>query len=62
VIPFPDLVEQTQLLAAISRHSQCRDCVVGLVKSQLALLREYRDAVISAAITGQLNVANETAA
>lgn len=53
---FPSLVEQEQRLRELRQSKAHHDALMAHVKEHLARLREYRSSLISAAVTGQLDV------
>jgi type I restriction enzyme S subunit len=55
-VPIPPVEEQDAIVAAANAHKQSLDsCSVSLV-NQISLLQERRQALITAAVTGQLNI------
>ena len=59
-IPAPDLPEQHDIVAVIDRETAKIDALVGKVRYHIEKLREYRTALISAAVTGKIDVREET--
>jgi type I restriction enzyme S subunit len=55
-IPLPDVPEQQQIVAVIRRRNAEADRLVDAIDRQLALLAERRQALITAAVTGQIDV------
>ena len=55
-IPLPSLEEQTKIVAYIQNAVSSVDSVIEHAKKHVALLREYRSSLISAAVTGQLDI------
>lgn len=55
-IPLPGLVEQRQIVEEIRKQNSSIDQLADAVDRQLALLAERRQALITAAVTGQLDV------
>jgi type I restriction enzyme S subunit len=56
VMPVPPANEQEDLMAALVRHKDLVDQKVRLIERSLWLLRERRQALITAAVTGQLDI------
>jgi type I restriction enzyme S subunit len=54
--PFPDRVIQNELIAGLDDRCRKRRAFRGIVSDQLALLDERRQALITAAVTGQIDV------
>lgn len=61
-IPLPGVEEQDAILQHVTEATDKGRSVVDLVTGQLDHLREYRQALISAAVTGQIDVTGEAAA
>jgi type I restriction enzyme S subunit len=57
VLPLPPLEEQDAIVAWLDRELGRIDAIVATVERQVSRLREYRQALITAAVTGQLDVA-----
>lgn len=55
---IPDTTEQATILAHIEARTKRIDCLIGGVKSVLARLKQYRAALISTAVTGEIDVCN----
>ncbi|WP_329587826.1 restriction endonuclease subunit S [Kitasatospora sp. NBC_01250] len=55
-IPLPDIREQQRIVGAIRDQNAAIDRLVDAVARQLALLAERRQALITAAVTGQFDV------
>jgi type I restriction enzyme S subunit len=55
-IPLPDVPEQQQIVAVIRRRNAEADRLVDAIDRQLVLLAERRQALITAAVTGQIDV------
>lgn len=55
-IPLPDLAEQSSIVKEIRDQNRVIDRLADAVKRQVALLGERRQALITAAVTGQLDV------
>jgi type I restriction enzyme S subunit len=56
VCPVPSIDEQDAIIAHIRHHCAHLDALAKRVHDAIALLREYRTALISAAVTGQIDV------
>ncbi len=55
-LAVPPLAEQTRIVAFSRAHAKRLDACISHVVSQVARLREYRQALITAAVTGQLEI------
>lgn len=55
-VPMPPEEERNQVLAEVQRVSKNTDELVAHAKAHIARLREYRSSLISAAVTGQLDI------
>lgn len=55
-IPLPPLVEQLAIVQRIRADNAATDAVIDSIDRQLALLAERRQALITAAVTGQIDV------
>ena len=60
-IPLPGLDEQTDIVMAVAASVGAIDSLVEDSESAMALLRERRAALISAAVTGKIDVRNQAA-
>lgn len=60
-LPVPPLAEQQAIIEHVARETPKLDAVQVATERTIALLRERRAAVISAAVTGQLDVAGAAA-
>jgi type I restriction enzyme S subunit len=58
-VPPPE--EQRAILAWLEKQSSYLDSAVAQVEKQLDRLREYRQALISTAVTGQIDVSEAAA-
>jgi len=56
LIWFPDLDEQSQILAFITRESAPIDKAISRLEREIELLREYRTRLIAEVVTGKLDV------
>ena len=59
--PVPSTTEQRQIVAALESRSAEFDTLVAEAESAITLLQERRSALISAAVTGQIDVRNVVA-
>ena len=59
---LPPLAEQREIAAYLDRETGKIDALIGKVEGAIALLREYRAALISAAVTGKIDVREREAA
>jgi type I restriction enzyme S subunit len=57
-IPFPPVQEQSSILDYVEKISQKYDRMEKLAQDQIELLQERRTALISAAVTGKIDVRN----
>ena len=55
-IPLPPLPEQTAIAAYLDRESAMIDCMIEKVETAIEKLTEYRTALITAAVTGKIDV------
>lgn len=60
VIVLPPFKEQQAIAAILERQSARISAVVAKINLSIDRLREYRTALISAAVTGKLDVRQET--
>jgi restriction endonuclease S subunit len=60
-IPFPHIVEQRAVAAFIDRETSRIDALVAKVREAIDRLKELRTALISAAVTGKIDVREEVA-
>jgi type I restriction enzyme S subunit len=56
IIALPPLHEQREIVAHIREQAGQIDAMVGIIQAQEELLREYRQTLISAAVTGKIEV------
>ena len=59
IIPQPPLHEQSTIAAFLDRETECIDTLTTKVRKSISTLREYRTALISAAVTGKIDVRGE---
>lgn len=59
LMPFPPLPEQTAIAAYLDRETSKLDALVTKVEEAVERLQEYRSALITAAVTGKIDVRNE---
>ena len=55
-IPTPPLTEQQTIADFLDKETAKIDTLVGRIENSLTLLREYRTALITAAVTGTIDV------
>ncbi|PPU82384.1 restriction endonuclease subunit S [Xanthomonas sacchari] len=55
-IALPPLDEQDRILGAIQTATAEQDVTIGKIRSEIALIREYRDRLIADVVTGQVDV------
>lgn len=58
-IPVPPENEQSEIVAFIDSENSKIDALLGKVREHIEKLREYRTALISAAVTGKIDVREE---
>ena len=56
LLPIPPLLEQSAILTELDRKTARLDALAGKVRAAIERLREYRAALISAAVTGKVDV------
>jgi len=61
VVCLPPVDEQRTIIARLRPLLDQHDEIVHRIESQIAKLREYRQTIISAAVTGQIDVSKEVA-
>jgi len=61
MIPLPPEREQRQLVDTVDRELDFADRTIAALERQIALLQERKQALITAAVTGQLDVTNGAA-
>ena len=59
-LPFPPLPEQAAIAAYLDEETAKLDALVGKVAEAVERLQEYRTALITAAVTGKIDVRKET--
>jgi type I restriction enzyme S subunit len=59
VVPTPPPAEQTKIAEYITQRTRIVDRTLDAVQQQLDRLREYRQALITAAVTGKIDVSKE---
>lgn len=57
-VALPPLAEQREIVEAAQRETDSIDALIKVIEAQNAKLAEYRSALISAAVTGQIDVRN----
>jgi len=62
VVPVPPAPEQAAIAAFLDRETARIDALVAKIEQHIALLREHRQALITAAVTGQIDVRDEVPA
>ena len=60
-MPVPGRTEQAAIVEYLDRVRETFAGTVRRIEDQIGLLREYRQVVISAAVTGQIDVTKEAA-
>jgi type I restriction enzyme S subunit len=59
--PWPPLAEQQEIVARLDDRKGKHDALVSQLERQVALLRERRQALVTAAVSGQLSIAKAAA-
>jgi type I restriction enzyme S subunit len=59
-IPLPDLKTQNQIIDFISEKSKTFDIVISKSNQEIELLKEYKSALISAVVTGKVDVSTSS--
>jgi restriction endonuclease S subunit len=59
MIPVPPFEEQRRIVAFLDRETARIDALIEKINNSIDLLREYRTALISAAVTGKIDVRKE---
>ena len=60
-IAYPDAEEQRAIAALLDRETASIDALVANIRDAIARLKEFRTALISAAVTGKIDVRGEGA-
>jgi type I restriction enzyme S subunit len=60
-LAFPPLPEQRDIASFLGQKTVKIDALINRIRDQLGKLREYRTALISAAVTGKIDVREEAA-
>lgn len=58
-VPIPPICEQKQIVEHLLSHTTRIDQLMNKINSSIVLLQEYRSALISAAVTGKIDVRQE---
>lgn len=58
-LPFPPLEEQRSIVAFLDRETARIDALVAKIREAIERLKEFRSALISAVVTGKIDVRNE---
>jgi type I restriction enzyme S subunit len=61
LVPLPPLKEQVDIIKALDREAARIDVLVGKVHNAINQLKELRTTLISAAVTGKIDVREEAA-
>ena len=61
VVPLPPHSEQRAIAAFLDRETAKIDTLIGKIRRAVDLLRESRTALISAAVTGKIDIREEAA-
>jgi len=60
-VPFPPVDEQKAIASYLDRETAKIDALIAKIRQGIEKLKEYRTALISAAVTGKIDVRNEVA-
>ena len=60
-VPLPPVEEQDRIVDGVWQRLRPIDTLVAAIERQIALLQEHRQALITAAVTGLLDVAKASA-
>jgi len=61
IITYPPLPEQAAIVSVLDQEAELTEALIGKVQMSIDKLREYRTALISAAVTGKIDVRKEVA-
>lgn len=61
LLPRPSVAEQRAIAAFLDRETAKIDALIARVREAIERLKEYRTALISAAVTGKIDVREEVA-
>ena len=59
VVPYPSMLEQAQIVDFLDRKTEQIDELIAAEHRKIELLKEYRQSLISEAVTGKIDVRNE---
>jgi type I restriction enzyme S subunit len=59
--PLPPILEQKRIVIFVSRQTERFDALMAKAEHSIALLKERRSALITAAVTGQIDLREEAA-
>ena len=59
VVPFPTILEQTQIANFLNQKTKQIDELIAAENQKIQLLKEYRQSLISEVVTGKIDVRNE---
>jgi len=62
IIPYPSITEQKQISEFLDEETSKIDFLISKTESQIQKLQEYRQSLISAAVTGKIDVRQEVVA
>ena len=60
-VATPPLEEQAEIATFLDRETANIDALITIVREAVVYLKEYRTALIAAAVTGKIDVRNEAA-
>ena len=58
-VPVPPITEQTAIVAFLDQETAKLDSLIAKIREAIGRLRELRSALISAAVTGRIDVREE---
>ena len=57
IVPVPSLPEQTQIISYLDKKTAKIDSLISKIQLQISNLQEFRESLISSAVTGKIQVA-----
>ncbi len=59
IVPYPSMIEQTQIANFLDQKTEQIDELIAAEQQKIQLLKEYRQSLISEAVSGKIDVRNE---
>ena len=59
-VPLPPLPEQQNIIHLVRKIAERHQSILSLIQNSIATLQEYRSALITASVTGQIDIRNES--